>query len=46
MENTDLVERVRALAPLIAANAERAEQIRRPVDEVIELAFTRMSVAT
>jgi alkylation response protein AidB-like acyl-CoA dehydrogenase len=31
----ELVERVRALAPLIAQNAERAEQERKPVDEVI-----------
>jgi 3-hydroxy-9,10-secoandrosta-1,3,5(10)-triene-9,17-dione monooxygenase len=31
----ELVERVRALAPLVAQNAERAEQERKPVDEVI-----------
>ena len=29
-----LTERTRALKPLIAANAQRAEQLRRPVDEV------------
>jgi alkylation response protein AidB-like acyl-CoA dehydrogenase len=31
----ELVDRVRALAPLIAQNAERAEQERKPVDAVI-----------
>lgn len=31
-----LLDRVRAVVPLIAANAERAERERKPVDEVIE----------
>jgi alkylation response protein AidB-like acyl-CoA dehydrogenase len=35
VQRRELVERVRALAPLIAQNAERAEQERKPVDEVI-----------
>lgn len=34
-QRRELVERVRALAPLIAENAERADQERKPVDEVI-----------
>ena len=33
--HSELVERGRALAPLIAENAERAEQERKPVDSVI-----------
>lgn len=32
----ELVGRVRALGPLVARNAERAERERKPVDEVIE----------
>ena len=35
VQRRELVERVRALAPLIAQNAERAEQERKPVDDVI-----------
>jgi 3-hydroxy-9,10-secoandrosta-1,3,5(10)-triene-9,17-dione monooxygenase len=34
-QRRELVERTRALVPLIAQNAERAEQDRKPVDEVI-----------
>lgn len=30
-----LLERVRALAPLVGKNAERAESLRKPIDEVI-----------
>jgi 3-hydroxy-9,10-secoandrosta-1,3,5(10)-triene-9,17-dione monooxygenase len=32
----DLVDRIRALGPLIAKNAEQAERNRKPVDEVID----------
>ena len=32
----DLVDRIRALEPLIAKNAEQAELNRKPVDEVID----------
>ncbi|HEY5646689.1 MAG TPA: acyl-CoA dehydrogenase family protein [Pseudomonadales bacterium] len=36
MEEQDLVDRVRALAPMVAAHARQAEEERKPVDSVMQ----------
>ena len=36
MQEEELIERIRALAPMVEAHARQAEEERKPVDEVMQ----------